>query len=120
MKDDKYKDICKNKGIIFVPFIMNSTGKIHQQGLTLLRRMAHNASTLRNIPAQTLYKYYIKVMTFTLIRQTTRTILLKAVGNHNLQVATQVSNKTMREVNKLVHVMSEQPHVSAHNIFPDM
>jgi len=119
-KNDKYKEICRTKGFSFVPFMITSTGKIHQQGLTLLSRMAHHASAIRNIPAKTLYKYYIKVMNLTLFRQVTRTILLKAVGNHDKQVARQISDNTMRSVNRLVHVMSEQPHLSAHNIFPDM
>ncbi len=34
--------------------------------------------------------------------------------------ARQGTNAPLRAVNKLVHTMSEQPHVSLHNIFPDM
>jgi hypothetical protein len=119
-KDLTYKTICKNKGYVFVPFIMNTTGKIHKQGLRLLRRMAEHASELRNIPAETLFKYYIRVMNFTLFSQVTRLITLKAIGHSDPKTARQTSANTLRSVNRLVHELTEQPYVSAHTIFPDM
>ncbi len=82
--------------------------------------MARNASEHRDIPEQTLFKYYIKVLNFTLLRNIAKVICLKAVCSVDAKSARQGTNATLRAVNKLVHTMSEQPHVSLCNIFPDM
>ncbi len=36
------------------------------------------------------------------------------------KVARQATNTTLQAVNELVLIMSEEPHVSAHNLLPDM
>ncbi len=99
---------------------MNTTGKIHEQGLSFLKKMARNASEHRDIPFETLLKYYIKVLNFALLKNIAKVICLKAVCSADAKVARQAANTTLRVVNELVLVMSEEPHVSAHNIFPDM
>ncbi len=92
---------------------MYTTGKIHRNGLNLLRIMARNASEHRDIPEQTLFKYYIKVLNFTLLRNITKVICLKAVCSVDAKSARQGTDATLRAVNKLIHTMSEQPHVSS-------
>ncbi len=44
----------------------------------------------------------------------------KAVCSADANVARQATNTTLRAANELVLVMSEEPHVSAHNLLPDM
>ncbi len=117
-KTNLYRNACRIKNCIFVPFIMYTTGKIHKNGLNLLRIMARNASEHRDIPEQSLFKYYIKVLNFTLLRNIAKVICLKAVCSVDAKSARQ--GATLRAVNKLVHIMSEQPHVPLCNIFPDM
>ncbi len=50
----------------------------------------------------------------------TRSIPLSNVLCSDAKVARQAANTTLRAVNELVLVMSEEPHVSAHNPLPDM
>jgi hypothetical protein len=119
-KLDKYQEVCRLKNCVFIPFIMYTTGKIHKNGINLLRTMARNASEHRDIPEQTLFKYYIKVLNFTMIKSVAKVICLKAVCSVDTKSARQGTNATLRAVNKLVLSMSEQPHVSLHHIFPDM
>ena len=99
---------------------MYTTGKIHRNGINLLRTMARNASEHRDIPEQTLFKYYIKVLNFTMIKSVAKVICLKAVCSVDAKSARHGTNATLRAVNRLVLSMSEQPHVSLHHIFPDM
>ncbi len=54
-KTNLYRNACRIKNCIFVPFIMHTTGKIHNRnGLNLLRIMVRNASEHQDIPEQTL------------------------------------------------------------------
>ena len=46
VKESKYKEICKQRNITFVPFIMYSTGKIHKEGMAFLRSLAKHAHTM--------------------------------------------------------------------------
>ncbi len=62
------------------------------------------ASEHRDIPFETLLKYYIKVLIFALLKNIAK--LIKAVCS--------------ADVNELVLVMPEEPYVSAHNHLPDM
>ncbi len=39
-KNNKYKKLCDDRGIVFIPFIIYSTGKIHNDGLKLLQKLA--------------------------------------------------------------------------------
>ncbi len=69
---------------------------------------------------EVLFKYYIKVLNFSLFKQVTRLVYLKAVGTMDASTARQTSKGTFRCVNSLVHSLSEKPHVSVHSIFPDI
>lgn len=76
-----YGQWCKDVGIEFVPFVMYSTGKIHKEGLTLLKKLATHGSEARNIPEKILLKYYKKLLSFALIRYVTRSIYIKSMVN---------------------------------------
>lgn len=83
-KNAKYKTLCENRHITFVPFVMYSTGKIHKDGLKLLKNLAEQAESIREIPANILFKYYLKRINFVLIKQVSYTIRMKA--NASLQI----------------------------------
>ncbi len=115
-KVNRYSATCRTKNCVFLPFIMYTTGRIHKNGLNLLRIMARNASEHREIPEQVLFKYYIKVLNFTLLKNIAKVICLKAVCSVDTKSARQGTHATLRAVNKLVLTMSEQPHVSFYDI----
>ena len=66
--------------------------------------MTRNASEHRDIPEHTLFKYYIKVLNFTLLRNIAKVICLKAI--FRCQVCQ--TNAALHAVNKLVLTMSRQ------------
>jgi hypothetical protein len=106
MKESKYKEICKQRNITFVPFIMYSTGKIHKDGMAFLRSLAKHAHDARNISQDTLVKYYVKCLNFALIKQVSysiyaKTIASMTVGRHvNVRTrnAIRVGNLTANEI----------------------
>ncbi len=115
-KSNLYRETRRRvKNFVFVSFIKYITGKIHEQGLSFLKKMARNASEHRDIPFETLLKYYIKVLNFALLKNIAKVICLKAVCSADAKVARQVANTFITEI---VLVMSKEPHVSAHNILP--
>ena len=117
----------RNHLLIFYPQISFSffssvleTGKIYELGLSFLKKMTRNASEHRDIPFETLLKNYIKVLNFALLKSIAKVICLKAVSSADAKVARQADHTTLRAVNQLVLIMSEEHHVSAHNLLPDM
>ena len=78
-KVTKYKDTCTKKGVAFVPFVINSTGKIHRDGVLFLTKLANHASEVRGLSATTLLKYYYKLLNVALIKQVARVICLKSL-----------------------------------------
>ena len=61
-KSNLYREACRVKNCLFVPIIMHTTGIIHEQSLRFPKKMARNASEHhRDIPFETLLKYYIEV-----------------------------------------------------------
>ncbi len=61
-------------------------------------------------------KIHIKVLSFALLNNIAKVICFKFVCSADAKVARQAANTTLRAVNELVFIMSEEPHVSAHNI----
>ncbi len=80
-KNNKYKKLCDDRGIVFIPFIIYSTGKIHNDGLKLLQKLATHAETIREIPSESLMKYYMKRLNIALIKKVSYTIKMKAVAS---------------------------------------
>ena len=85
-KISKYQAECAKKGIKFVPFIINTTGKINKKGYQFLQMLANHASEVRNIPASVLLNFYLKMISICLTKQIARTIYSKGFacisGNH--------------------------------------
>ena len=91
-KVKKYKRVCTERGVKFVPFIMYSTGKIHKDGMSFLRSLAKYGHEARQISQDTLLKYYIKLLNFALIKQVSYTIYAKSI--ESLNVGRHVSTRT--------------------------
>ncbi len=80
----KYGPICKNhtKEIKFVPFVVNTTGQIHSEGIAFLRKLAiHAAETRYAADENVFFNYYLKKMSVGLMKLVANTIYAKAV-NH--------------------------------------
>ena len=75
-----YGELCQNAGIEFVPFVISSTGKIHAEGISFLKKLATHSSEVRKLPFDTLFRYYKKVLSVALIKQVTHTIYIKAIA----------------------------------------
>ena len=56
-KINKYEALCQARGITFVPFIMNTTGKIHEDAMKFLKKLAIHGHEVRDIPVQILMNY---------------------------------------------------------------
>ncbi len=62
-KSNLHREACRVKNCVFVPFIMYTTGKIHEQGLRFLKKMARNAS--ETFPSKFFYSIIpLKVLNF--------------------------------------------------------
>ena len=85
-KISKYQDECSKKGIKFVSFIINTTGKINKKAYQFLQMLANHASEVLNIPASVLLNFYLKMISICLAKQIARTICNKSFacisGNH--------------------------------------
>lgn len=80
-----YGELCKNAGMEFVPFVMSSTGKIHAEGISFLKKLATHSAEVRKLSFGTLFRYYKKILSISLIKQVTHTIYNKAIArsSHN-------------------------------------
>ncbi len=111
-KITKYKTICRNKGITFVPFVMYSTGKIHKDAISFLTKLANHAEEVRGISATTLLKYYIKLLNIVLIKQIARVVCLKTL-ECNFPAASGI-NQTIRTGNVVALDMAI-PQLAVHH-----
>lgn len=100
-KVKKYKRVCTERGVKFVPFIMYSTGKIHKDGMSFLRSLAKYGHEARQISPDTLLKYYIKLLNFALIKQVSYTIYAKSIESLNAGRHVNVSTRTAIRVGNL-------------------
>ena len=78
-KNNKYKKACTDRGYAFVPFVVNSTGKIHPKGVSFLKKLANHGAEARGLPAATLLRYYIKLINVALIKQIAWAVNLKTL-----------------------------------------
>ncbi len=82
-KLEKYQRACANLGrseLHFLPFIISSTGKIHKEGKKFLKELAAHGSEVRTVPQNTLYNYYLKIISISFIKLITRIIYAKATA----------------------------------------
>lgn len=104
-KNDKYQKACTNRGIIFVPFIIFSTGKIHMDGMRFLNQLAKHGQEARDIDQQVLVKYYVKLINFALIKEATHTIYVKAIES---KTAGRYANKRTRIATRLGNLHADE------------
>jgi hypothetical protein len=64
----------------FIPVVMYNTGKIHDEGKKLIKDLAAHGSELRKIPENTLYNFYLKIISIKLIKAIARIISTKALS----------------------------------------
>ncbi len=117
-KQDKvreYGDLCKNIGVEFVPFVMTSTGKLHSEGISFLKKLATHASEVRNIPFGTLFRYYKKLLSISLIKQVTHTIHTKSIARLSRNTSNNFEDD-IRDTNILIGEEGD-PHLFFHNNF---
>ncbi len=111
-KVKKYGNICKNHNVIFVPFVMYSTGRIHKSGIDFLSKLALHAREVRNIPRSTLVNYYVKLLNFTLIKEAAKIIYIKSVENNALVRNANFNMRNMIRVgNQIANEISNPPLV---------
>jgi len=67
-KNATYLPLCNQLDFGFLPFILGSSGCIHDKGKSFLRELAQMAEGYHKIPAATLYFYYVKKISVCLQR----------------------------------------------------
>ncbi len=96
-KSTKYQQMCQQRQMKFVPFVVYSTGKVHKDGVRFLEGLAAQAEEKRRIPKHILYKYYLKILSVCLVRRLGHTISCRATGsfsrNYRVREAYRVGNE---------------------------
>ena len=65
----KYGKAAENAKVKFVPFIVNTTGKIHDDGVKFLETLAQHAAQTRNeVDHGPFLSYYMKVMSVEIMK----------------------------------------------------
>ena len=77
-KKDKYLNIADENGLDFLAFVMESTGKIHYDGLNFLEKLSHSAQNFWNVPQKTILKYWVKLLSITLQRSLMKSIISRS------------------------------------------
>ena len=80
LKRDKYGQQCKERNIEFVPFVIYTTGKLHRDAVGFLRKLAQHAAEHRKIPEGVLLRYYMKLLSVTLVQRVGYTIHTRAIA----------------------------------------
>ena len=58
-KKQKYDTIAASNDLDFLPFVLESTGKIHPDSLSLLQKLSQASEIFLHIPHKTIYKYWL-------------------------------------------------------------
>lgn len=84
-KNTTYYDIADQNNLSFLPFIMETTGRMHPRAVTLLRSCAKLAEESLKIPKATLYGYMIKNISCVLQKRIAQVIIRRITGIHGRQ-----------------------------------
>ncbi len=102
VKLTKYGEACKQKNIVFVPFVVYTTGMIHANGFKFLRQLAKHAAATRNaVDPSPFFHYYLKVMNIELLKLITNTMFAKSVAHFSRNVYN--AREHLREGNRAVY-----------------
>lgn len=74
-KKQKYSTIADDNDLDFLPFVIESTGKIHPDSLSLLQKLSQASEIFWRIPHKTIYKYWLRLLSITLQRSLMTSIL---------------------------------------------
>ena len=74
-KKQKYDTIAASNDLDFLPFVLESTGKIHPDSLSLLQKLSQASEIFWHIPHKTIYKYWLRLLSITLQRSLMTSIL---------------------------------------------
>ena len=103
-KKNKYGAHCKASEIILIPFVMYTTGKLHKTAYDWLKQMSRYAGPRRDIPNNTLFRYWLKVLSVQLVKRIGYTIHHRAMamlsGNMNLRAAIRNGNAVALEMGR--------------------
>ena len=80
LKNDKYKAACDARNLKFVPFVVYTSGKFHEDAEAFLENLAASAAERRRIPSKVLYNYYAKVLSVCLVKRLGYAISTRASG----------------------------------------
>ena len=83
-----YDEICSNRGIKFIPFVISTTGKIHNEATNFLMDLATKASDRRHVNVNVIYNYYLKILSVCLAKHIAHNISSRCCGwfSNNLDV----------------------------------
>jgi hypothetical protein len=101
-KTRKYKVPCQQRNMVFVPFVMYTTGKLHVEGYKFLEKLAAYAEERRKVPKDILMRYYLKVLSVCLVKRIGYTITSRATAsfsrNYNIRDTFRQGNAMAVEV----------------------
>ena len=66
-KKNKYEALCTDSD--FVPFVVNTTGKVHHDADLFLDKLADHAAARRHIPPSIIKNYYLKMLSVCLVKR---------------------------------------------------
>jgi len=84
-KNSDYYDLADQNNLSFLPFIMETTGRIHPRAVTLLRSCAKSIEESRKIPKAILYGWIIKNISCVLQKRIAQLIIRRITGIHGRQ-----------------------------------
>jgi hypothetical protein len=88
-KATKFAQPCQQRNLVFVPIVMYTTGKIHEDGYKFLQQLAAHGEERRRIPKNVLLKYYLKLLSVCLVKRVSYTICTRAAHsfarNYNIR-----------------------------------
>jgi hypothetical protein len=79
-KNKKYVKVCSDHGFTFVPFVMYTTGKLHQDAVKFLGLLAEQAAAKRHIASSIIQNYYVKLLSVCLVKRIGYVISTKVNG----------------------------------------
>jgi hypothetical protein len=104
LKWGKYGQACEDAGFVFIPFIIESSGYMHEEALALLRTAAKTASAVRSIDGESIYQFFLKRISICFQRA-----IAENINRRSAQVKSRLDDSMAQQVDELVvhqHVVS--------------
>jgi hypothetical protein len=92
----------KNSNYELIPFVINTTGKIHKEGIAFLHKLADHAAETRNaVDPAPFFNYYLKILSSSLMNFIADTIRAKAIAQFSKSFKNHHAN--LRDGNREVY-----------------